>query len=493
MSASAGLDLAKALNVFHRRTGIIAAVAVGSVSLATYLAVSLPDVYRSNTLMLITPQRLPSSYIHSTITSSIQQRIRAIAQQILSRRSLEKIIKDFDLYPNSGGGGIESRLAELKKRIHIDSRREDTFQLSFDAANPETAMRVTARLASLFLEEDLNAREQQVMGTTTFINAEADRLRDELEIQEAKVNQFKAQYRFELPDQINVNLKTLEQLQGELKNNILYLSSLQERKSSVEKELVEAETINPEKKIGWELDGGQRGTPWQQLESRKKQLEALLVLYSDKHPDIIRLRQQIEALEANGPIENPVRQLLGKQLADLKAEINSLQTKNENLRGQIVAAQARIDSTPIRAIELSKISRTYDITYKKYQDLMAKGLDSRLSENMEKKQKGEQFQVIDPADFPEKPVRPNRPLILLIGVVGGLIVGFGLAVAWDNLDTSFTRTDELHGCVDLPLLAAIPAWSALEQRRSLGMLFLGSVGIFVTGILLMRLLGPLFF
>jgi polysaccharide chain length determinant protein (PEP-CTERM system associated) len=493
VTASAGLDLAKALNIFYRRKGIIAAVALGSVSLATYLAVSLPDVYRSNTLMLITPQRLPPSYIHSTVTSSIQQRIRAIAQQILSRGSLEKIIKDFDLYPSSEGGGIESRVAELKRRIHIDSRREDAFQLSFDAANPETAMRVTARLASLFLEEDLNAREQQVMGTTTFINAEADRLRDELEVQETKVNQFKAQYRFELPDQVNVNLKTLEQLQGELKNNLLYLSSLHERKSSVEKELVEAETITPERKIGWELDGGQRGTPWQQVESRKKQLEALLVLYSDKYPDIIRLRQQIAALEANGPVENPVRQLLGKQLADLKTEINSLQAKNESLRGHIVAAQVRIDSTPIRAIELSKISRTYDITYKKYQDLLAKGLDSRLSENMEKKQKGEQFQIIDPADFPEKPVRPNRPLILLIGGLGGLIVGFGLALVWDNLDTSFTRTDELHGCVDLPLLAAIPSWSVVEQRRSQAMLFLASIGVVMAGILSIRLLGPLFF
>ncbi|MBI4522966.1 MAG: hypothetical protein HY695_04035 [Deltaproteobacteria bacterium] len=493
MSTSAGLDLAKALNVFHRRKGIIAAVLLGSVSVAIYLAASLPNVYRSNTVILIMPQRLPPSYIHSTMTSSIQQRIRAITRQILSRTSLEKIIKEFDLYPNSGETGMESRVAQLKRRIQIDIRREDAFELSFEANSPDQAMQVTTRLASLFFTEDSTVRHQQVTGTTTYINAEANRLRKELEKQEAEVNQYKAQYRYELPDQLNVNLKTLEQLQGELQNNTLHLSSLQDRKSSLEKELVEAESTILERKIGRDLDGEQKVTPWQQIESRKKQLEALLTQYTEKHPDVIRLRQQLKILEAHGPVGNPVHQLLRKQVENLNTEIDSLQAKKDNLRSQISFVKARIDNTPIRAIELSNISRTYDIIWKKYQDLLGKALDSQLAENMEKSQKGEQFHIIDPADFPETPVRPNRPLIILIGILGGLVAGFGLGLVCENLDTSFKRSDELHGSVNLPLLAAIPAWSVLEQRRSQQMLFLASVGVFVAGIIFIRLFGPLLF
>ena len=151
----------------------------------------------------------------------------------------------------------------------------------------------------------------------------------------------------------------------------------------------------------------------------------------------------------------------------------------------------------MRGIELTKVTRTYDITLRKYQDLLAKGLESQLSENLEKKQKGEQFQVIDPANLPLSPVKPNRPFILFGGLLAGIVGGLGAAFLWDLLDRSLKNSDDLAGFVDLPILATIPAivtrGAILERRRAQGMLGISTLGFLLVGLILVRIFGSRFF
>ena len=309
---------------------------------------------------------------------------------------------------------------------------------------------------------------------------------------------------------MDANLRTLEQLRSESQANLTRLASLQERRGALEKQLVESEIAGPE--VSGLKGGG--GTPTDVvLQNRKRELADLLRHYSPKHPDVLRLKAEIAAAEedfrtertqsgggrdfAGPPIASPLSQVLQKQISGLDAEIKSIQAQAEVLRRQVALYQTRVDNTSVRGIELSKISRTYEITLKKYQDLLAKGLESELSENMEKKQKGEQFQILDPANFPLKPVRPNRQMIVLFGLLAGLGAGFGLAFVWDNLNTSFRRSDDLSAYVNLPLLATIPALvtrsSVLEQRRSQSLLVLGSFGVLVVGLVCVRIFGPMYF
>ena len=522
MNDSPQFDLTYLLSVFYKRKAVIIACFLVVSSLTAYLAVRLPDVYQSTTLILITPQKLPASYINSTVTMGIQERIYAITQEILSRTRLEKTIKEFNLYQStSPESTLENRVGRLRKNILIKSPKArprgglagGSFRLSFESGNPETSQKVTARLASLFIEENLRLREQRAMGTTAFINAEADRLRKEVEEQEDRVNLFKAKYRYELPEQLPVNLSILEQLRGELQSNMLHMSDLQDKKASAERQIAEANQIGQE--IG-KIQNNEREIilpRWQQIDSMKTQLEALLARYSERHPDVTRLKREIDTLEAGGPIpkiearesdstairsaRNPVQQMLIKQVEGLNREIRSVQSTNEILRKRISVYQVRVDNSPIRAIGLSKISRTYSITLVKYEDLLAKSLESQLSENMEKKQKAEQFQVVDPANLPQKPVRPSRPLILILGLLGGLAAGFGLVFMLENLNTSFKKGDEVGGYTDLPLLATIPAFttrrSVLEQRRAHVILVVASAGTLAIGIVFIRFLVPLFF
>jgi len=513
MKISQEFNLSQIVNTIYGRKDLVLAIVLVVVSLAAYLAVSLPDIYRSSTLILVTPQKLPSNYVASTVTLNIEQRMRSIEQQILSRTSLESVIRDLNLFPLSASEtNLEERVWRLRKKIHINFNRNDTFMVSFDSEDPDQAMRVTARIASLFIDENVNVREQQASGTTAFISTETSRLRKELEEQENKVALYKSQHRNELPEQLDANLRTQEQLRRELESTMLRLSAVEERKSSLEKQLANTELLPAMTPTG--LEGAGVGINAQKpggVEDRRRELAWLLGRYSEKHPDVISLKEEIEMLSARDAAQklgvsgktanktfgsgSSLKQMLADQIETLASEINSLRVKSNRLQSEVETYQARVNNTPLRSIELSKITRNYDITLKKFQDLLGKGFDSQLSENMEKKQKGEQFQVVDPAYRPEKPFAPNRLRILLIGLALGLAGGCGVAFLLDNLDTSFKKNDDLDGFTNYPLLAVLPVISTrgtvLEQRQRRALLILASGSTLALGVVFIRAFGSM--
>jgi len=511
MNGVTNFDFFKILNTLHRRKGVIVSVSVVISLLAVYLASVLPRIYRSSTLIVVTPQRVPSSFVTSTVTMDLGERMRSIIQEILSRTRLEKIIEEFDLYPAATKESAEERIEHLRRKINVELRRNNVFELSFESENPQKAQQVTSRLASLFIEQNLQAREQQAEGTKSFINAEAERLRKELEEQEAVVNRYKAAHLFELPDQLDANLRTVEQLRRELDSSDQRVLALQERKGVLQKQAVESDIPKVDVVAGSFVAPVDGVTQSVQMDMKTKELESLLHRYSSKHPDVIRLQREIQAFQSEGrditstkPANltktsntSPLKQMLQKQIADIDSEVQTLRSQGERIRGRIDVVRARVDSTPVRGIELSKISRGYEITLRKYQDLLAKSLESELSENMEKKLKGEQFQILDLANFPIRPIRPRPNLIILVGILVGLASGVALALFWENLDTSFNRSEEINAYVNVPLLATLPALitrgSVLEQRRTQGLLVLASIGTLALGIVFVRVFGPMYF
>ena len=506
-------DLTQITNTLRRWRYLVISVAIVISTLSAYLAYNLRNVYRSTTLILVTPQKLPASYVSSTVTMNVEQRVMGIAQQIQGRTALENIVKEFDLF-FSPAATLESRIERLQKRIKLDFlsfTRNNTFTLSFDAESPQKAMEVTARLGSLFIEENLKAREQQATATTSFLNAEAERLRKELEEQESQVNQFRAKHRYELPEQLDSNLRLLDQLRRQLESGALRISALQERKAALEKQMAEIELIGRDLELIQAPDlGGAGPVAISTLDVKMKELENLRQQYSDKHPDVIRLIRDIKVLEAgkpavqtttnkiaSTPLASPrvsLKDTLGVQITDLKSQIDAVGMINEKLRAEIATYQVRIDNTPLRATEFTNITRNYNITLGKYQDLLRKTLDSELSENMEKKQKGEQFQIVDRANLPQLPVAPNRPRIIILGIVLGLGAGLGMAFALEFLNTSFNRTEDLDGYSNVPVLATLPMIATrghiIAQRQQRGIVILASVVTLAIGFALIPIIAP---
>ncbi len=487
--------------IFRRKELVIAMFLVVSI-LGAYLAANLPNVFRSTTLILVTPQRLPQSFVASTVTQNIEQRMRAISEQILSRTSLENIVREFDLFPAIGSkNDNERRIVALRKSISLEITKNDTFSLSFESGNPEQAMRVLSRLSALFISESVKVREEQAIGTTVFINNESERLRKELEEQEQQVNRYKSRYRDDLPEQLEANLRTLEQLRREMDSATFRLTALEERKSSLDKQLAGVAPVS--------ISDGQTGTVQGigTIDDRKSELARLLQTYSEKHPDVIRVKLEIEKMNLESPTQlsdrkssastklqtstNPMGKVLVSQIDDITAEIRTLKEKNRILQNEIGSYQSRVNNTPIRTIELTKISRNYDITLRKFQELLAKEFDSRLSENMEKTQKGEQFRILDRPTLPINPISPNRPMIVLISLLVGLGGGCGLAFLLDMLKPSFRKAEDFDGYSSLPVLAVLSNFptrgAALGQRRLRGLTVGCSAVVLALGLTFIRL------
>src|SRR5215470_6502414 len=169
MNAVADFNISQILASLYRRKGLILSVFIVVSLLAAYLANILPKIYQSSTLIVVTPQRVPTSFIASTVTIDLNERMQSIIQEILSRTQLEKIMQEFDLYSSDTKGFIEDRLEHLRRMINVQLRRNNVFELSFESENPQKAKQVTSRLASLFIDQNLQVREQQAEGTKSFI------------------------------------------------------------------------------------------------------------------------------------------------------------------------------------------------------------------------------------------------------------------------------------------------------------------------------------
>ncbi|MBI2875814.1 MAG: hypothetical protein HYY20_02910, partial [Candidatus Tectomicrobia bacterium] len=440
-----------------------------------------PDIYRSSTLILVEPQRVPADYVKPTVASSIEERLSTISQQIMSRTRLQRIIDDFHLYPAARGAKAPEEIIEIMRQdIELQVKGKNSFAISYQGQEPRMVMMVANQLASFFIEENLRVREQQAEGTREFLESQLKQLREKLMEQERAVQAYKEHYMGELPSQQDANLRMVDQLQLQLQGNQETLRGVEERKFLVERQLAGQEPYNvnvlvtPGKEPGAapKVMGPHKPT---RLEVLKSQLAVLRSTYSDKYPDVLQLQREIADEErrlAAVPLEeplaegteggagektekrtvtpNPYHLQLTQQLSTLKAEIRTLHLEADRLRQQISVYRAKVETAPRREQELTILTRDYDTTRRSYQALLNKRMNAQVAENLERRQKGEQFRVLDPANFPEKPFQPNRPRLILMGVLMGLGAGLGLAFLREYLDRSLRDVDELKEYTQLP-------------------------------------------
>ena len=459
------------LDLVVRRRWIILASFCLSMIAGIVLAIFLPRKFEAKTLILIEPQRVPQQFVQSIVTVEPGERINTLSQQILSRTNLEKIIAGFKLFsdPDQKDLFLEEKVDALRKQITIDvvsdrRRQTDSFSIAFTGKDPKKVAAVANALASNFIDENLKIRESQAFGTSEFLDAELLSRRTRLEHVEEKIKEYRKTYMGELPEQLETNLRILDRLQANLNDQQQNVRDGRERLAQLN-----GQASSRNQAVVVIGNDARTNNGVTSLEDLKAQLETLQSRYTEKHPDILRLKKQIAELEAKQPSEsadnqtnqsNPVNAnlppQLRRQINDAQREIQLAESEIENLKKQIAEYQRRVEDTPKREQELLSLKRDYQNLQTSYDSLLSRKLEADVSVNMERKQKGEQFRVIDPAKEPQKPVAPDMRKLFLAVVVAGLGIGGGAAYLTEYLAPSFRKPDDLEAYYELPVLTSIP-------------------------------------
>ena len=437
---------------------------------------TLTPIYRASTLVMVEKQKVPADYVKATVTTDIDERLKTIEQQITNRDNLERIITEMNLYPDlRQEKPIQKVVNQMRRGDLLVQRRGDVFSISFDDQDPVRAAAVANRIAELFILENLKIREDQAQGTSSFLETELRETKAKLEQQEARLAAFKRIYMGSLPEQRDSNLQAVGQLQTKLEINMDALDKAEMRKILLQSQLAELQR---------QAEASEQPLPAPVISSaptRLDQLRAELIQlrsrYTDRHPDVVRLRQEIAALEAaesGAPVQGaapppprPSRPrtdpTLTAELQAIALEISSLKAERGRILADISRYQARVESVPTVEQELLSLTRDYDNIKRSYESLLTKRIDARLAENLEKSRQGEQFTILEKAVPPADPHSPNTLAYLAGGLAVGGLFGLGGALLRDQTDSTYSDAESLQEAFPgVPVLATIPIFSSPE-------------------------------
>jgi protein tyrosine kinase modulator len=464
----------------------------------------LPTTYTSDALISAEQEKVSDIYVMENVNVNLQNRLQSTTQKVLSYASLEGIIDRFKLYTTS------SRLSGFfKPKDPVDQMRGDikielvgapgyrgeffTFKIHYSADTPQLAQQVNRELTSLFINENVRAQRQLSENTTAFLDSELADARTKMEEREAEVSAFKAKHAGNLPGQLQSNVQILAGLQAQLASTQHALDTSKQQKIYLESLLQQYQSAQAS--LGG--DSSVISTPAldKVLQDLRLQIQNLRTRYTDDHPDIVALKDEIaktEALRKQNEAEIVSNKQSGKStnsidfsVADgvqrgsptavmqlqsqLKANQLEIQNEQQNAReleSQTAAYQARLNLTPETEQELSVVSRGYDEAKSNYNSLLQKQTQSQLATSLGQQQQGQQFHIIDPSKLPDKPSAPNRFLISLVGLALGTVLGLGLSTVLELTDVRFRQEKDLEGILPARMLVGIPRLSTPQEDHS---------------------------
>ena len=466
-----------------------------------------PKVYRASTLILVESQRVPQEFVPSTVTDDLSVRLGTITQQINSRTNLEQIVQRFDLYPPQNeasaghiaeaksrflamiglreasadrdnqeeGPSMQHMVRNVRDKINIELRaRNQAFEISFQWSDPVTASQVANALAAQFIDQNLRVREEMAIGTTRFLDIEVQRLQEELQAREIALEEFKRRNMGKLPSQLQSNLNILIQLKEEL-------GRTEEQAQQARHEIQLARRLYASADEGFEPYREETGTA-REIRLLEERLKEMRVRYTEQHPEIQMVQRRLEQLRQEQMLEltlnsgsdheldssRPFNSRDGMhqvEMEQMQRRLAVYESRMVDLRRQIRMYEDRVEQTSEVELELRNLERDYNAVNDRFQGLLRRKLDAQLAEQMERRQQGERFRVVDPAVPPAGPVSPDRNRIMLLALALGLGMGGGLAYLRESLDSAFYSLAEVEEVLKPEILISLPLVKKIRKSK----------------------------
>jgi len=481
------LSLPEYIAILRRRKWPLLITSTLVALFAFMVAFLWPAFYQSQATILIEEQEVPREFVTSTITSYAAQQIQVISQRVLTVDSIAGISDKYGLFvdpatkrrPPATEIALEFRdlmSLELVSADVIDPRsgrpQEATiaFTLAFEDRSARVAQQVTNELVTLFLDENLRNRIERVENTEEFLAAQAANLNSELISLERAIADFKAQNGDALPELYQYNLSTLERRTAEVSDIDRRIRELSRRRTELGSEL---EMLSP-RAASVTSNGQARLGTREQLRALNEEYQQKLTVYQDRHPDIVSLKRRIEELRTaleqgadqvdRAASDNPAFIIVRTQLTSVDGELVALAEKREELARQIQGYQNLLSRSPVVERDYNSLQRDYSSVQARYQDVKSQQRSAELAESMESERKGERFVLVEPPSLAFEPSSPNRPALVLVGVVLALVAGVGVVLLLEAMDGGIYTDKALTKLVGVPPFAVVGYIETREEK-----------------------------
>jgi len=463
-------------------------------ALASQVAVRfVPKQYVSQTVVLVESEKIPKSFIPQLTTEVTRDRLRTVHEEILARPRVERILDELKPYPEMIDAPRADIVDMVRRRATIGLRGNDAFVVQYSDTNPERAKRLAERLASMFIEETSGARARQVQGANEFIDSQLVESKKELEQVESALREIKQRHMGMLPNQLEANLSTLQRMELERQSVSEQVRVAKERRSLLERQLALQSQMNePEAQLIPDLpvaEGPTQGPPGAAaLPALKAYLAQLLTRYTAEHPEVVATQKRIARLEselaaaaaAAPPAPEPeaapeppaatatstdfLVSDMTAQIAAVDRDIQKLEDRYDQIRGQIGVYQTRVEKIPEVEQELQSLERDYQLISRYYSELLSRKLEAETAGAVERRWQEEQFKILDPAEVPENASFPDPSVFLLVGTLVGLGAGLAAAFLVEVADPTVKNLRELEALLPYPVLLTLPRMKVSRKR-----------------------------
>jgi polysaccharide biosynthesis transport protein len=470
------------VDLIRRRKLWILLLTLGMFITIGVVSTQMPNIYKAETVILVNPQKVSEGIVQQSVTGSVADRLSTLRQEVMSPTQLEVVIKDLNLYPKLRGKVSDQELvARMQKSTSVDvleggGQRLSTFRIQFTDTDKSQVAPVANRIASLFIERNLIARDTRIKGTSQFLEDELQQTKRQLEEKERLVQDVKSRHIDDLSESKGYHLEEMNRLKDQLRNSEEQVNHDRQSKVYIQSMAgMSAQTIDLDQQ------GTASKSPYQsQMQKLDMQMKDLEVRYGPNYPDVRKLRNQINELKAKMAADKPATDAPDPQMSTspratqnpvLEAEIHKLDQDIDDqvkvqaaLQKEIQFHVAKLQQVPIFEQQVAGLMRDYDSIQTHYNQLQAKKLDAVMAGELETHQAAERFEVLDPAVPPVKPSGPRREMMMVGGLFFGLLCGLGVAFLVEVSDESVRHEREAAQIFGKPVLAGIPKITSAKEH-----------------------------
>lgn len=463
------------VSVIRRRMWWFIVPVVIAVVVGAALVMYLPRTYQAQAAIGVSLPGVSGQLLNDTQRVTAEERARQISQTLLSQAVIERVVREEQFNTHmSTPAAVQLVRSNVEVKVpppdaNTPAGSVEQFNVFYKDATAQLAQRVTNRLADVFVEESSHKREVRAEETSMFINDQLSASKMRMDQLEMQLRTAKEAFMGALPEQTNANVALVTGLQQQLESVSNAIRGDQDRLSNIERQLSAYSSGNFSDSSTAAAPVAVSSPALARLASVESALAAARAKYSDIHPDVLRLKDELAKAQADARAEasrpeadrtatlrmDPNYRATLKERDETRLRIADGQRRLAAIQSQIGMYRARVDAAPKVEQQLATVQREYDLEKTNYTSLSGKLRDAQMNESLERNQGGERFTVLQHASLPTEPFSPNIPRLLMLVLLVGTCLGGGLALGREYLDRAIHDSRSLSE-LDLPILGEIP-------------------------------------